>query len=158
MRFRRRLQMNIIPILLFAVLLVTATVVYTSSIGIRSMQEDIMKYRLEVVYEYASSEYETLERVNLQNTNRYIEEAKVRIYNFVKGTELPGGLFLIVNSENQVVFHSASSEFKLPDGTSDFLKNNALARSTGFEPAISSVTGRRDNPFTTSAHVSGSSV
>jgi hypothetical protein len=26
-----------------------------------------------------------------------------------------------------------------------------LARSTGFEPAISSVTGRRDNPFTTSA-------
>lgn len=26
-----------------------------------------------------------------------------------------------------------------------------MARSTGFEPAISSVTGRRDNPFTTSA-------
>ena len=28
-----------------------------------------------------------------------------------------------------------------------------MARSTGFEPAISSVTGRRDNPFTTSACV-----
>ena len=27
-----------------------------------------------------------------------------------------------------------------------------MARSTGFEPAISSVTGRRDNPFTTSAY------
>lgn len=27
----------------------------------------------------------------------------------------------------------------------------SMARSTGFEPAISSVTGRRDNHFTTSA-------
>ena len=29
----------------------------------------------------------------------------------------------------------------------------SVARSTGFEPAISSVTGRRDNPFTTSANL-----
>lgn len=34
-----------------------------------------------------------------------------------------------------------------PDGNGIF-----MARSTGFEPAISSVTGRRDNPFTTSAN------
>ena len=33
----------------------------------------------------------------------------------------------------------------------NFSENPNLARSTGFEPAISSVTGRRDNPFTTSA-------
>lgn len=32
--------------------------------------------------------------------------------------------------------------------------NNFLAGSTGFEPAISSVTGRRDNPFTTSPQLS----
>ncbi len=106
MRFRKRLQMHIIPILLFAVLFVTATVVYTTNYSVRTLQEDIMKYRLDVVLQYTSSEYETLSRVNLQKSKHYVEESKDRIFEFIKETELPGGFFIIANSNDDVVFHS----------------------------------------------------
>lgn len=124
MRFRRRLQMNIIPILLFAVLFVTATVVYTSSVSLRALQEDIMKYRVEVIYEYTASEYNTLSRVNLDSTKRYVEEAKNSIFEFIKETELPGGLFIIIDSNNNIVFHTGSAELEMPVRTSQYLAEN----------------------------------
>ena len=127
MRFRKRLQMNIMPILLFAVLLVTSTVIYTSNLSIRTLQEDIMRYRLEVLYEYISTEYQTLERVNLENTKLYVGEARERIYSFISSTELNGGYFLIMNSENDLVFHTAKSDLSMPQQSSALLASNLEA-------------------------------
>lgn len=124
MRFRRRLQLNIMPILLFAVLLVTSTVIYTSNMSIKTLQEDLMRYRLEVLYEYIQTEYETLERVNLQNTKLYVNESMERIFNFIQETEIKGGYFLVMNSENELVFHTAGQNISMPTQSSNFLATN----------------------------------
>jgi len=126
MSFRKKLQLYILPILLVSILMITAVVIYISNTRIQSLQYDIMRYRLEVVKEYAQSEYETLKRVNVQNVDLYVEESKARIYEFINSTEVPGGYFLIVDSNNGLVFHSDESQSGviLPESTSEYFRNN----------------------------------
>lgn len=124
MRFRNRLLLLIIPIILLTVFLITAVVVYTSGVNIKSLQDEIIEYRLEVVHEYIKTEYKTLERVNLQDTLLYATQSKTRAFEFIEQTELHGGRFVIIDSENKVVFHSGKTEVSVPSTTSQFLKDN----------------------------------
>ncbi len=124
MRFRNRLLLLIIPIILLTVFLITAVVVYTSGVNIKSLQDEIIEYRLEVVNEYIKTEYKTLERVNLQDTLLYATQSKTRAFEFIEQTELHGGRFVIIDSKNKVVFHSGKTEVSVPSTTSQFLKDN----------------------------------
>lgn len=124
MRFRNRLLLYIIPIILLTVFLVTALVVYTSGVNIKSLQDEIIEYRLEVVHEYIKTEYNTLERVNLQDTLLYATQSKTRAFDFINQTELRGGRFVIIDSNNTVIFHSGQTEVSVPSTTSQFLKDN----------------------------------
>jgi len=106
--------------------MVTSVVIYISSTSIRTLQEDIMRYRLEVIKEYSETEYSTLERVNLDTVQRYSEQAKERVFEFVRNTEVPGGYFLIIDSESELIFHSIENveTHDLPPNTAKYLSNH----------------------------------
>ena len=76
----------------------------------------------------------------IEGLNLYLENKKVRLSPHTISHLPPKNLW---------VWLRQGLEKTAPMG-GNFSENPNLARSTGFEPAISSVTGRRDNHFTTS--------
>ncbi len=114
MRYRMRLQMNIVPILLLSVLIVTLSFITLLTTRTDAFQENIMRYRLRVVYEFSKAEYDTLERVNLLESARYVNESKERIFDFIEGTEIPGGHFRIFDSDGEAIY-VANGEKLIPE-------------------------------------------
>ncbi len=128
MTFRKKLQLYILPVIIISILIVTSVVGYISVSNIQELQYDIMRYRLDVVEEYIHSEYATLERVKLQEVDLYVSESKERVFDFISNITVPGGNFLIINSEAELLFHTDPTKVtvNMPIETNTYLKNNLL--------------------------------
>jgi len=108
MNFKHKLQLYIIPIVIIPTFIVTLFFINNSRKSINDLQYENMNYKLEVIHQLCDVKYDTLERVNLDEVVLYVEKAKQEIYSFINETEVVGGYFYIVDSQNNLIFTSSN--------------------------------------------------
>jgi len=124
MKFRIKLQLTVLPIIILPIIL--AGFLY-SSIGrqmLRERKSEILQLRLDSLYRFAENEYSSLNDLGLANTNFFNDKSWKSVEQFATQLQAPGDPLFIIREEESLLDLSGETGFK--KGQLEILQNDII--------------------------------
>ncbi len=105
MRFRTKLLLFIIPLILLPIVIVTVIFIQNTTENVSTLQFELMATRLQTIEGRGRSEHDILTRLNLEGSPFYVRSAQQKLFDLIEGTHVPGGFIYVTDSQGEIVYY-----------------------------------------------------
>jgi two-component sensor histidine kinase len=105
MQFRFKLQLFIIPLIIFIITIITMSFIFRTSGSQRKLQNEIIALNLQLIIEKSNLETSFLKQAGISDVAFYKKGAQLEVINFIKKLSIKGGHFLIMDTYGNIIYN-----------------------------------------------------
>ncbi len=105
MRYKYKLQLSVIPLIIIPAIIITLIFISKSSSTIETLQLELMKVKLDVFKQKCNDEEKLLRRSKQTDSEFYVNQAKAKMINESRRLHIPGGYIYVVHTDGRIIYH-----------------------------------------------------
>jgi signal transduction histidine kinase len=122
MRFFTKLTLVVFPLVLIPLILSVVLVMHRANGRIRGLLADNTELELEFFHSYAEEQQEVLERLDLEDSEFYLQSAKIAVVRYARDRDVAGGFCYVLGPDGEAIYQ--------PEPTT----SDGIGRRRTFEP------------------------
>ncbi len=116
MKFQYRLQLFIIPLIIFPAILAVAIFFFNARRSISDLQLNLMDIKVQSLKSRCKAEHDVLKRVGVDHSDYFVQNAKNQILMVAENINIPGGYIFIIDLTEHVVRYPKAAGKKEQEG------------------------------------------